>query len=296
MLQRSRPARGQQTGRRTPPRPAATAAPRRHPATREAAATDRSDDRRDRVREHRRRRRRRHRINPDLHQQRREHHPHRLRPPGETAQPAPHRLHRPPHPAATVRAPAPAAFATSAAPITVTTSARRSSANTGSSTCERPHEPQRARRGRTAVPPAPQHPHPGPPPRPQRTTTTRARQLPADKPVLDPSSVHPYREHSASARYTALPDALGQERYREGLRMPSSARCRRQPTPHRHRHTPRSVGTHNARKPPPTSASPAPPNSGRTAAGYWAVTRSQQARAFFLDASRLYFLRSQRIR
>jgi hypothetical protein len=30
--------------------------------------------------------------------------------------------------------------------------------------------------------------------------------------------------------------------------------------------------------------------------GYWAVTRSQQVRAFFLDASRLYFLRSQRIR
>lgn len=43
--------------------------------------------------------------------------------------------------------------------------------------------------------------------------------------------------------------------------MPSSARCRRPPTPHRHRHTPRSVGTHNAPKPPPTSASPVPLNT-----------------------------------
>ena len=42
--------------------------------------------------------------------------------------------------------------------------------------------------------------------------------------------------------------------------MPSSARCRRLPTAHPAQHTPRSVGTHNARKPPPTSDSPAPLN------------------------------------
>ena len=46
--------------------------------------------------------------------------------------------------------------------------------------------------------------------------------------------------------------------------MPSSARCRRLPTAHPAQHTPRSVGTHNARKPPPTSDSPAPLNN-RTA-------------------------------
>ena len=40
--------------------------------------------------------------------------------------------------------------------------------------------------------------------------------------------------------------------------MPSSARCRRLPTAHPAQHTPRSVSTHNARKPPPTSDSPAP--------------------------------------
>jgi hypothetical protein len=43
--------------------------------------------------------------------------------------------------------------------------------------------------------------------------------------------------------------------------MPSSARCRRPPAPHRHRHTPQSVSTHNARKPLQTSASPAPLNT-----------------------------------
>ena len=43
--------------------------------------------------------------------------------------------------------------------------------------------------------------------------------------------------------------------------MPSSARCRRLPTAHPAQHTPRSVGTHNARKPPPTSDSPAPLNN-----------------------------------
>jgi hypothetical protein len=43
--------------------------------------------------------------------------------------------------------------------------------------------------------------------------------------------------------------------------MPSSARCRRPSTPHRHRHAPRSVGAHNARKPPHTSASPVPLNN-----------------------------------
>ena len=111
----------------------------------------------------------------------------------------------------------------------------------------------------------PQHPPPGPAPRPQLTAAPRTRQRPSGQPVLDPSNVHPYREHSASARDTALPDALGQKRYREGLHMPSSARCRRPPTPHRHRHAPRSVGTHNARKPPRTSASPMPLNNHSSA-------------------------------
>jgi hypothetical protein len=55
-----------------------------------------------------------------------------------------------------------------------------------------------------------QRPPPSPTPRPQRTTTTRTHQLTPGKPVLDPSSVHPYREHSASARDTALPDTLRQ--------------------------------------------------------------------------------------
>ena len=50
--------------------------------------------------------------------------------------------------------------------------------------------------------------------------------------------------------------------------MPSSARCRRLPTAHPAQHTPRSVGTHNARKPPPTSDSPAPLNKmGRVRRG-----------------------------
>ena len=56
-----------------------------------------------------------------------------------------------PRAAATVRAPAPAAFAASAVPITVARSARRNSANTGSRTCDTPHERQRERRGRTVT-------------------------------------------------------------------------------------------------------------------------------------------------
>ena len=56
-----------------------------------------------------------------------------------------------PRAAATVRAPAPAAFAASAVPITVATSARRNSANTGSRTCDVPHERHRDRRGRTVT-------------------------------------------------------------------------------------------------------------------------------------------------
>ena len=69
-------------------------------------------------------------------------------------------------------------------------------------------------------PPRPQHhraavitqrSRPGPAPRPQRTATTRTHQLTVGEPFLDSGSVGPYREHSASARDTALPDALGQE-------------------------------------------------------------------------------------
>ena len=99
-----------------------------------------------------------------------------------------------------------------------------------------PRTPRPHHRGTALVP---QHPSPSPTPPPQLATTDRTHQLTPSQPVLDPSSVHPYREHSASARDTALPDALGQEEHREDLHMPSSPRCRRQPTPRRHRHTPR---------------------------------------------------------
>ena len=69
-------------------------------------------------------------------------------------------------------------------------------------------------------PPRPQHhraavitlrSRPGPAPRPQRTATTRTHQLTVGEPFLDSGSVGPYREHRASARDTALPDAHGQE-------------------------------------------------------------------------------------
>jgi hypothetical protein len=73
-------------------------------------------------------------------------------------------------------------------------------------TAARPPRPYHHR-----TPDTPQDPRPGPAPRPQRPTTTRTPQLTPDKPVLDPANVHPYRDHSASARDTALPDALGQE-------------------------------------------------------------------------------------
>ena len=73
-------------------------------------------------------------------------------------------------------------------------------------TAARPPRPHHHR-----TPGTPQDPRPGPAPRPQRPTTTRTPQLTPDKPVLDPGSVHPYREHSASARDTALPDTLRQE-------------------------------------------------------------------------------------
>jgi hypothetical protein len=53
--------------------------------------------------------------------------------------------------------------------------------------------------------------------------------------------------------------------------MPSSARCRRPPTPRPSRHTPRSVGTHNARNPPHTSASPVPLNTLAEWAGFASV-------------------------
>lgn len=96
-----------------------------------------------------------------------------------------------PSEAAIERAPAPPAFADNAAPITSTRSARRSSANTGSSTCDTRHDEHRARRGRTTTNPAtprndrsrahphglnkpPQHGHPKPPDTNPASTTTES--------------------------------------------------------------------------------------------------------------------------
>jgi hypothetical protein len=174
---------------------------------------------------------------PGIHQQRREHHPHRLRAPSETAQPAADRLHRPSHRGS--RRPGTSAGRLRGQRGTDHRHHIRP-AQQGTHRQQNMRLPARAAPGppRPHRPAAAQHPRPGPPPRPQTAPATRARQLSPDKPALDPGGIYPYREHSASARDTALPDALGQERCREGLRMPSSARRRRPPAPHRHRHTP----------------------------------------------------------
>jgi len=77
--------------------------------------------------------------------------------------------------------------------------------------------PARSHHHRPAT--ATQQPRPRPTPRPQRTIAIRARQPARHQTGLDLNLVRPYREHSASERYTALPDASAKTR-REGLRMP----------------------------------------------------------------------------
>src|SRR6185369_11958559 len=105
----------------------------------------------------------------------------------------------------------------------------------------RPPRPHRHRRRIT-----PQHPRPGPPPRPQRPPAIRTLQLIPGKPVLDPGSICPYREHSASARDTALPGRLGQRDTGRAFVCPHRHGAAANEHDHRPRHTPRSVGTQHA--------------------------------------------------
>ena len=199
--------------RRSPPRPAPTATARRHPASVISTATDAPTTAATASANAERVAAGGTGSTPTPTSNTVKHHPHHLGAVGEPAQPAAHRLDRPPHHRGHPPSPRASRPRGQRRPDHPTASARLNSANTGSRTCDTPHSPHRARRGRTTTEPAdtPQDPRPGPAPRPQRPTTTRTHQLTPDKPVLDPASVHPYREHSASARDTALPDALGQE-------------------------------------------------------------------------------------
>jgi hypothetical protein len=168
--------------------------------------------------------------------------------------------------AAIARTPAPAAFAASAAPITVTASARRSSANTGSRTCDPPHDRHRVRRGRTTGPP--------------RTTRTRAqphgRNSPPHPGHLSPpfTSRSSTRAASTPTVSTAPPCATRPSRTRSAKETPggpSHALIGTVPPPTNtapHRHAPRSVGTHNAPNPPRMSASTEPFNTQTLPNGY----------------------------
>ncbi len=184
---------------------------------------DRPEHRRDRVRERRARRRRRHRIHPDIHQQHREPRPQRLSPPTEHTYPAPHRLHRPAQPGRD-RA--------NSCSGGLRSQRRSDHLHQISSAQQREHRRKHMRRPTRRTPRAPRthHHRPGrtaqradssPPPRTQRTTTSRAQQGARHQPRLDLDRVRPYREHSASVRYTALPGRLANRDHREGLRMPS---------------------------------------------------------------------------
>ena len=108
-------------------------------------------------------------------------------------------------------------------------------------TAARPPRPHRHRRRAT-----PQHPRPSPPPRPQRPPAIRAPQLSSAKPLFDPASICPYREHSASARDTALPGRLGQTDTGRAFVCPHRHGAAANEHDHRPRHTPRSVGTQHA--------------------------------------------------
>jgi hypothetical protein len=98
--------------------------------------------------------------------------------------------------------------------------------------------------------PAPQHPTPSPTPPVQHPATTRALKLPARQPPLDLDRVRPYRDHSASARYTALPDAL---RQKDTGRAFSHAPIGKVPPPTNSQARGQAtdiIGAHNAAKPP----------------------------------------------
>jgi len=247
VARRSRPAGGQQTaaGHRGGEQPRRHLAdiwpPRPH---RRARASHRGD----RVRERRDRRRRRHRINPHTRQQHRERHPHRFRPPREPAHPAAHRLGRPPQRRGHRPGTRPSRLRSQRRPdhrhqIRTPQQREHRQQNMRHTTpaAARPPRPHRHRRRIT-----PQHPRPGPPPRPQRPPAIRTLQLIPGKPVLDPGSICPYREHSASARDTALPGRLGQRDTGRAFVCPHRHGAAANEHDHRPRHTPRSVGTQHA--------------------------------------------------
>ena len=77
----------------------------------------------------------------------------------------------------------------------------------------RPPRTHRSEPAAAAASPARGHPAApaSEPPPPGQRAATRALKLPARQPPLDLNRVRPYREHSASERYTALPGALSQE-------------------------------------------------------------------------------------
>src|SRR5215207_1140072 len=85
------------------------------------------------------------------------------------------------------RWPTPVAFAANAAPITTTASARRSSSDTGSSTCVARHPVHRDRRGTTRSPPS----------RP-RTVRARARPHPTSTPAHSGHANRPDRRRSST--------------------------------------------------------------------------------------------------
>lgn len=128
-----------------------------------------------------------------------------------------------PSSAAIRRCPSPAALAASAAPITATVSARRTSTNTGSSTCVARHPVHRDRRGDIHTEPsrprtdrARARPHPA-----QHARAPRTRQPARSQAFLDHNRVGLYREHRASERNnTALPQLPAKKTQREGRGLP----------------------------------------------------------------------------
>jgi len=210
--------------------------PRRHLADARPSRLHRPpgpDHRGDGIREQRPGRPGRRRVNTGVHQQHREVPPHHLCPPAEPAKPSPHRFHRPPQPLSNRPDPR---------------TGRLRGQRRPDHLChirppdQREHRKEHMRHAATDTPGPPRSHHhrstrhvpqytatcPAPPA--QQPVTTRTCQLAVSQTHLDPRRVGLYREHSASARYTALP-ALGQ-RYREGLsHAPPSARCRPKSAP-----------------------------------------------------------------
>jgi len=238
----SRPARRQETARRHRRRPP----PRRHlpdPRPPRPGCDNRAEHRRDRVRERRARRRRRHRIDSGIDQQHREPSPQLLRSARERPQPAPHRLHRTTQPSGD-----PA----SSRAGRLRRQRRPDDLDQVPSSRQREHWKEHVRHPtrRAPRPPrthhhrpghAPQLPSPSPPPRTQRTITTRTHQPARHQLHLDLDRVRPYRQHSASVRYTALPGRLAKEITGRAFACPPSARCHPKRTARPDRHAPRSV-------------------------------------------------------